>query len=113
MVAIPPTKPPRSRREESAPANGVVETVEEFPLDEVVGLVCGGVTMFEVTPLVELNGVVTVEEVVALPVPLLFEELPAEVEEADVTLAEAAPIEKVPEVEKTSVMLPMLTASNV
>jgi len=112
-AAMPPAKLLKSRRVESAPANGVVETVEEFPDADVVGLVCEGVTMFEVGPVGELDGVVTTTEV-ALLVLLVFEELPVVDGESDVpTLALVAPMEKSGEVVKTSVILPGLTNSNV
>jgi hypothetical protein len=49
-----------------APENALVEGV---PLDVLAGVVCEEVTMFEVTPGVELDGVVT--GVVALPLLVL------------------------------------------
>lgn len=87
--------------------------MDEFPVDDVAGVVWEEVTMFDVVDDVELNGVVTLAEVVALPVLLLFEAVPEEVEEAEVRLVVAAPIEKSDVAEKTSEILPMLTASNV
>jgi len=107
---MPPTELPRSRREDRAPANGVEDGVEEFPVDEVAGVVCEEVTMFELDP--DVNGVVTVD-VAELAVPLLAEEVPEEVEEGVEEEDVVAPIAKLDVEAKTSVILPMLTASNV
>lgn len=86
--------------------------MEEFPVDEVAGVVWEEVTMLELDPDVEVNGVVTVD-VAELAVPLLAEEVPEEVEEGVEEEDVAAPIAKSEVEAKTSVILPMLTASNV
>jgi len=110
-AAIPPMELPISRWEERAPANGVVETVEVFPVEEVAGVVGVELMMFELAEVVGVNEVVATAELETLPVPLLVDEVPEEVEEADVRLVVVAPIAKSGVAAKTSLILPMLTAS--
>jgi hypothetical protein len=107
IAAIPPAGLLRPRREERAALDGVGNVLADA---EVLEDESEELTIFEVTPVVGMVGVVIGVPVAPVDEPVA---LVKGVDDEDGTTAVAAPIEKLEVLAKTSLMSPMLTACKV